>query len=136
MSRGHYTHRVSYADTDAGGVMYHGRYFEMAERARMEKLANIGGALSHLRDDHDVVLVVNRISARYLAPARLDDVLLVHTTMSKLTAAKVVWEVQVTCKDSPIAALQISMACVQESKRQLILIPPAVLAILQPLSVE
>ena len=29
-----YVHDVSYADTDAGGVVYHGRYIEMAERAR------------------------------------------------------------------------------------------------------
>jgi acyl-CoA thioester hydrolase len=26
------TYRVCFADTDAGGIVYHARYFEMAER--------------------------------------------------------------------------------------------------------
>ena len=33
---------ISYADTDAGGVVYHSRYIDMAERARMEMLHELG----------------------------------------------------------------------------------------------
>ena len=29
---------IAYADTDAGGIAYHGRYIEIAERARMNIL--------------------------------------------------------------------------------------------------
>ena len=33
---------ICYADTDAGGVVYHSRYIDMAERARMEMLHELG----------------------------------------------------------------------------------------------
>ena len=32
---------IAYADTDAGGIAYHGRYIEIAERARMNILRGI-----------------------------------------------------------------------------------------------
>ena len=32
---------IAYADTDAGGIVYHGRYIEIAERARMNILRGI-----------------------------------------------------------------------------------------------
>ena len=32
---------IAYADTDAGGIVYHGRYIEIAERARMDVLRDV-----------------------------------------------------------------------------------------------
>ena len=32
---------IAYADTDAGGIVYHGRYIEIAERARMNWLRGV-----------------------------------------------------------------------------------------------
>ncbi|GEM_PF-2285645 len=51
---------IAYADTDAGGIVYHGRYIEIAERARMdlqqksirgdERYTKLGVALSEPSD--------------------------------------------------------------------------------------
>ena len=49
---------IAYADTDAGGIAYHGRYIEIAERARMNWLR---GAVPPAGD---VGFVVREIRAR------------------------------------------------------------------------
>ena len=36
-----YPFSIAYSDTDAGGIVYHGRYVEIAERARMEMIRGI-----------------------------------------------------------------------------------------------
>ena len=35
--------RAYYSDTDAGGIIYHGRYLDMAEHARTELFRHVGG---------------------------------------------------------------------------------------------
>ena len=42
------TYRVCFGDTDAGGIVYHARYFEMAERSRNETLRDAGVPIGDL----------------------------------------------------------------------------------------
>ena len=53
---------IAYADTDAGGIVYHGRYIEIAERARMDVLRGIK------YPDGDVGFVVRDLNIRYIKP--------------------------------------------------------------------
>lgn len=70
--------RVYYADTDAGGVVYHSRYLDMAERARTEMLRTVGWPV--LAADGSG-FVARRSRVEWLRPARLDDLLEVHTAV-------------------------------------------------------
>lgn len=125
-----YTHRVVYADTDAGGVMYHGRYFELAERSRGEALAAQGVLLSCIKAEHDMVFAVNRVAAQFMRPAVLDDELSVISSVSKCTAAMIVWktEIRLDRVNAIISRLVVHTAGIKLSTRQLSVIPEAVLS--------
>ncbi|MBO4626053.1 MAG: thioesterase family protein [Alphaproteobacteria bacterium] len=72
---------IAYADTDAGGIVYHGRYIEIAERARMDMmrgidvLSNVGG------------FVVREISIKYMHPLHLGDDIVVDTEITNVGGA-------------------------------------------------
>lgn len=122
-----YSHRVVYADTDAGGVMYHGRYFDLAERSRNEALAAQGALLSRIQIDHDLVFVVNRVSAQFFRPAVLDDKLFVASSVLKCTPARIVWETEVIRANDLLTRLVIHTAGVRWSTRQLTVISEEIL---------
>lgn len=66
---------IAYADTDAGGIVYHGRYIEIAERARMDWLGDIRFA------DGDIGFVITRLDIKYIKPLRLFDRFVVETVV-------------------------------------------------------
>ncbi|MDI9349920.1 MAG: YbgC/FadM family acyl-CoA thioesterase [Candidatus Symbiobacter sp.] len=79
--------RVVYADTDAGGVVYHARYLDMAERARAEMMFALGLSefiQSKPGEPSGNLLVVRRVEIDYLRPARLYDDLTVTSYVKKL----------------------------------------------------
>ena len=69
--------RVYWEDTDAGGIVFYANYLKFFERARTEWLRALGVAQGTLKQDSGGMFVVSETSVRYLAPARLDDELLV-----------------------------------------------------------
>ena len=84
-----YRVRVYYEDTDAGGVVYHAKYLGMAERARTEAFRDIGVPHAELASQHNLCFTVRRASLDYAAPARLDDLLSITTTIIALQGASV-----------------------------------------------
>ena len=73
----HHRLRVYYADTDAGGVVYHANYLRFAERARTEALRDMGIPHAEMVSLHGLMFMVRRIKVDYLGSARLDDSLIV-----------------------------------------------------------
>ena len=69
--------RVYWEDTDAGGIVFYANYLKFFERARTEWLRALGITQSTLRESAGGIFIVSETSVRYLAPARLDDELLV-----------------------------------------------------------
>lgn len=80
-----YYFRVCYADTDAGGVVYHGKYFDICERARGEFLRSKGILQTKLIEDYDVAFVVKSAKIDYKRPAKLDDLLKIETKVVENT---------------------------------------------------
>ena len=72
---------IAYADTDAGGIVYHARYIEIAERARMNWL---NGAIP---PDGDIGFVIRELSVKYMRPLKLGDEFVVETRITDLGAA-------------------------------------------------
>lgn len=89
---------IAYADTDAGGIVYHGRYIEIAERARMDMLRGIKFP------DGDLGFVVRELKIKYLHPLQLADDFVVETTITKMGAASLSVE-QNFVKDGKIYAI-------------------------------
>jgi acyl-CoA thioester hydrolase len=69
--------RVYWEDTDAGGIVFYANYLKFFERARTEWLRSLGVSQSTLKEVGGGMFVVSETSVRYLAPARLDDELIV-----------------------------------------------------------
>ena len=69
--------RVYWEDTDAGGIVFYANYLKFFERARTEWLRALGVHQSELRERAGGMFIVSETSVRYLAPARLDDELIV-----------------------------------------------------------
>lgn len=84
-----YRLRVYYEDTDAGGVVYHATYLRMAERARTEALRDLDVPHAEMTRQFGLIFMVRRVNLDYLAPARLDDSLVVVTQPLAIRAASV-----------------------------------------------
>ena len=89
---------IAYADTDAGGIVYHGRYIEIAERARMNWL----GDLKY--PDGDLGFVITELGIKYLRPLRLADTFVVETVVTSSRAVAMSVE-QKFVKDGQIYAI-------------------------------
>ena len=87
--------RVIYADTDAGGVVYHANYLNFAERARTEMLRAVGIVPQKLYDEDGTLFVVRSAELDYRAPARLDDALELRSRVVKFGGASLEIEQQV-----------------------------------------
>ena len=110
-----FTHglRVYYEDTDAGGIVYHARYLAFAERARTEWLRALGLTHIELREEHGLIFVVRRAEVDYQRPARLDDWLVVTTTVAKVGGASCVLRQEVARDEGPSAVVTVRLACVR-----------------------
>jgi acyl-CoA thioester hydrolase len=80
--------RVRYAETDQMGVAYHGGYFAWFEVGRTDLLRERGLTYREL-EQQDLRLPVIETQARFLRPARYDDVLEVQTRLLELSGARV-----------------------------------------------
>ena len=66
--------RVRFAETDAQGIAHHSNYLVWFELARVAYLAKYTGGYQAFRDEGYEATVVEA-HARYLVPARFDDVI-------------------------------------------------------------
>lgn len=77
--------KVYYADTDAYGVVWHGTYLRWMETGRIELLNLMGLNLLALQKAN-VMLPVTGINIRFKSPAKLDDTVIVETSLTKLSS--------------------------------------------------
>jgi acyl-CoA thioester hydrolase len=83
--------RVYYEDTDAGGVVFYANYLKFIERGRTEYLRDLGFDQGSLALEKNIVFVVKSLSADYLSPAYLDDMIEVQTTIKSNKNASLVF---------------------------------------------
>lgn len=73
--------RVYYEDTDAQSIVYYANYFKFMERARIEMMRDAGFNHAIIAHETKQYFVVGEVAARYKVSARLDDVLIVETSV-------------------------------------------------------
>jgi len=96
--------RVYWEDTDAGGIVYYANYLKFFERARTEWLRALGIHQQTLLEETGGMFVVSEAQVRYLKSARLDDELLLTTSLTEagrasLTIRQQAWRQQ---PDKPV----------------------------------
>lgn len=82
-----YAVRVYYEDTDLSGITYHANYLRWFERARSDLLRRLGIDQRAAIEAGEGAYAVAEVHLRYLAPAKLDDDILITTRCTELGAA-------------------------------------------------
>ena len=72
--------RVRYAETDQMGVVYHSNYLIWFEVGRVEFIRQLGFNYRQMEEEGCGIAVVD-VHARYKAPARYDDELVIETRL-------------------------------------------------------
>lgn len=76
--------RVRYAETDASGVVYHANYVVWFEHGRGEWFWQQGRDYHRDIEERGFVWPVTELSARYVAPARYGDLVMVKTWLKEI----------------------------------------------------
>ncbi|HSU19371.1 MAG TPA: thioesterase family protein [Acidobacteriaceae bacterium] len=74
--------RVRYAETDQMGVVYHANYLVWFEVGRVEFIRQMGLDYRSMEKEENAMIAVVEATARYKAPARYDDELIVRTSLA------------------------------------------------------
>lgn len=84
--------RIYYEDTDFTGVVYHANYLRYCERGRSDFLRVAGVSHTDLAtSETPSAFTVVRIEMDYKKPARIDDALLVRTTVHALKGPRIIF---------------------------------------------
>jgi acyl-CoA thioester hydrolase len=120
------TLRVYWEDTDAGGVVFYANYLKFFERARTEWLRSHGIEQSTLQATTQCIFVVAHVELRYLAPARLDDQLVVTVEVLDQGNASLHLAQQAWRDETLLAQGHVRVGCVNASSLRPCRIPLSV----------
>jgi len=109
--------RVYFEDTDLSGVVYHANYLRYMERARSDFLRLVGVDQRAFNDAGEGAYVVSDLHIRYRRPAKLDDVLVVVSSLTKIRAASVDIQQRVMLDDEILSEADVTAALVASSGR-------------------
>jgi acyl-CoA thioester hydrolase len=110
--------RVRYAETDQMGVAWHGEYLAWFEVGRTDLLRGCGCTYRDL-EAQGLRLPVIEVQARFLQPARYDDVLEIRTRLTALGKVRVsfAYEVRREGTEGPLATGSTSHAALDREGR-------------------
>ena len=86
----HFALTVYFEDTDTAGIVYYANYLKYMERARSDMLRAVGVDQRAALDAADGVYAVAEVAIRYLKSARLNDDLVIVSTLETIRAASVI----------------------------------------------
>ena len=96
-----FSHRVSYGETDAMGVVYYAEYLHFFERARSEFIREFGMSYSQIEEE-GLFLPVREARCKYKRPARYDEIIHVKCKMEAMKRASMIFEYEILSEDRSI----------------------------------
>lgn len=117
--------RVYWEDTDAGGVVYHGSYVRLLDRARVEWLRARGVGQQALRE-RDIVLAVRAMTLDFRKPARLDDELAATVVLREVRGASFTVAQELLRGDECLLRAEVRIACLTASDFRPRALPPGI----------
>ncbi|MBQ9246126.1 acyl-CoA thioesterase [bacterium] len=91
--------RVLYSDTDAYGVVWHGAYTKWFEAARVGLVEQLGLPLEKLENDN-ILFPVVEMNIRYKSSAKMNERIIIKTTVQELKPLSVTFEHKVYEKET------------------------------------
>lgn len=107
--------RVYYEDTDAGGIVYHASYIRFAERGRTEMLRDAGFEHAQLFREQGIAFAVVAMEINFRAPAKLDDLLVVKTRISRLGGASMDMQQDIYRGELLICEIKVTLVCIDQN---------------------
>ncbi|WP_422060403.1 YbgC/FadM family acyl-CoA thioesterase [Sphingopyxis sp.] len=86
----HYRARVYFEDTDLSGIVYHANYLRYMERARSDMLRLAGIDQRTAMESGEGAWAVTDLTIKYRSPAKLDDDILVVSSVEAVRGASVI----------------------------------------------
>lgn len=114
---------VSYADTDAGGVLHHARYIELAEHGYHAWLKHRGLSFRKLSQDHDLSLVVYDLAAKYKSAIFLEDEIRIETQLHAIDRKSLEWKTRILKNEDIAFSVLTKMACIAVTTRSIVSVP-------------
>ncbi|MCP4957449.1 MAG: tol-pal system-associated acyl-CoA thioesterase [Photobacterium aquimaris] len=114
---------IYYEDTDVGGVVYHANYLKFFERARTELLRYIGLSQQQLFADN-MSFVVRSMNIDFIRGAKLDDQLVVNTTIQNVRRASIEFNQELVNDDNVVfCSAIVKIACINPTIMKPIALP-------------
>ena len=123
--------RVRYSETDQMGYCYYGNYASFFEVGRVETLRAAGMSYREL-EDSGVMLPVSTYNVRYKSPAKYDDLLVVETTISEVSGARITFDYTITCEDRLVATANTVLVFVAKETMRPIAPPESFIKLIEP----
>jgi acyl-CoA thioester hydrolase len=124
--------RVYFEDTDFSGLVYHTSYLRWCERGRSDYLRLLGIRHNELAAGafagEPCAFAVRRINAEFLKPARMDDIVEVHTCVGAATKASLLLKQEIVREGTPIFRLEAQCVLLSMAGRPLRL-PAAIICL-------
>ncbi len=107
------TIRVRYVETDQMGYVHHSYYPVYFEMGRTELLRKSGISYREM-EEAGIFFVVVKLEIKYIYPARYDDELILTTTLTRITRARIDHEYRLYRKSDNrlLAEAKTTLACV------------------------
>lgn len=104
--------KVYYHDTDAGGVVYYGRYLAFLEEARTELIDATGLSVKELADS-GCWFAVRECHIVYKRPARYGDWIAISAAVAKISGAQIQFEQDVMNmqNEEVLVTAKVSLVC-------------------------
>ena len=107
-----YKFKIYYEDTDSGGVVYYANYLKFIERARTEIIKSLGFSNNNLREKFNLFFIVKYCNINYRKPAKLEDELIVFTSVVSLSKTSLVMKQDVKKHDDLVAEAEVCLVAV------------------------
>ena len=109
--------RIYYEDTDAGGIVYHSKYLNFAERARAEFLRSLSLEQTYIREKYQVQFVVKKLKVNYIYSCKLDDQINLITDLESINRAKLCFKHIFYKEKKEITTIQATVCCISNAGR-------------------
>jgi acyl-CoA thioester hydrolase len=110
------TVRVRYAETDRMGLLHHANYFVLFEIGRTELLRARGLSYREVEDAGHLLVIID-LGCKFKKPAYYDDLLIIRTTVIRVTHVKIVHKYEILRDGVLLAEGHSTLACVDRDGR-------------------
>ena len=108
--------RIYHEDTDFSGRVYHASYLRFLERGRTEWLRRRGFTNLELAKSTGIAFAVRSLQIEYLAPAMMDDLLIVETSAAAVRGASITLNQRVVRGDKVLVTASVLAASIRNDR--------------------